>query len=84
MLVGPAFAAAYVLGYLALFAPAGLGVREGFLVAFLTPTLGAGGAALAAVTSRVWTTVVEVIPAAAFWLAGMGKGDAVARAKEIP
>jgi uncharacterized membrane protein YbhN (UPF0104 family) len=84
ILVGPAFAAAYVLGYLALFAPAGIGVREGFLVAFLTPTLGAGGAALAAVTSRVWTTVVEVIPAAAFWLGGMGRGDAAARAKELP
>ena len=74
LLVGPAFAAAYVLGYLALFAPAGLGVREGFLVAFLAPTLGSGGAALAAVAARVWTTVVEVIPAGAFWLAGMGRG----------
>ena len=33
----PAFAAAYVLGYAALFAPAGVGVREGFLVALDVP-----------------------------------------------
>jgi len=73
LVVGPAFAAAYVLGYVALFAPAGLGVREGFLVAFLAPTLGPGGAVLTAVAARVWTTLVEVIPAGAFWLAGFGR-----------
>ena len=82
LLVGPAFAAAYVLGYLALFAPAGLGVREGFLVAFLSPTLGTGGAAFAAVASRVWTTVVEVVPAGAFWLAGMRARSGDAGAEE--
>jgi len=82
LLVGPAFAAAYVLGYLALFAPAGIGVREGFLVAFLAPSLGGSGAALAAVASRVWTTVIEVIPAGAFWLAGLGRPSEPA-AKEL-
>jgi len=59
---GPAFAAAYVLGYLAIFAPAGLGVREGFLVALLQPAVGTGAVALA-VVSRLWTTVVEIVPA---------------------
>ena len=73
LVLGPAFAAAYVLGYLALFAPAGLGVREGALVVLLSPTVGAGPAALAAVVARVWTTVVEVIPAGAFWLAGIAR-----------
>ena len=72
--VAPAFAAAYVLGYLALFAPAGLGVREGFLVALLAPVLSPPGAAFAAVVARVWTTTVEVVPAGAFWLAGVGRG----------
>jgi hypothetical protein len=48
----------------------------------LTPTLGAGGAAFAAVAARVWTTVVEVIPAAAFWLTGKGRENAAVRAKE--
>ncbi len=59
---GPPFAAAYLLGYLFLPAPAGLGVREGFLVAFLAPTLGAGSLAIA-VTARLWMTVVELLPA---------------------
>jgi len=68
MRVGPAFAAAYVIGYIALFAPAGGGIREGFLVVFLTPvTTPALGAALA-VVARAWTTVVELAPAGYFWL----------------
>jgi uncharacterized membrane protein YbhN (UPF0104 family) len=71
--LGPMFAASWVLGYLVLFAPAGLGVRESVMVVLLTPSVGAGPAALAAVVARVWTTVVEVVPAGAFWLAGMGR-----------
>ncbi|MEJ2539344.1 MAG: lysylphosphatidylglycerol synthase domain-containing protein, partial [Gemmatimonadota bacterium] len=61
--VGPAFAAAYVGGYLALFAPAGLGVREGLLAAFLAPVLEPEGALALAVVARIWATAVEVIPA---------------------
>ncbi len=53
------FPAAYLLGYLALFAPAGVGVREGFLIAFLNPIMGAGGAFLA-VLARFWTTIIEL------------------------
>lgn len=67
----PAFAAAYVLGYVALFAPAGVGIREGFLVAFLQPVVGTGALVLALV-ARLWTTLVEVAPAAALALAGPG------------
>lgn len=66
--VAPAFAAAYVLGYVAVFAPAGLGVREGMLTFFLGPVLGAGSAGAVAVIARLWTTVVEVVPAGAFWV----------------
>ncbi|UCC26969.1 MAG: flippase-like domain-containing protein [Gemmatimonadales bacterium] len=62
--VAPAFAAAYVGGYLALFAPAGLGIREGLLVAFLSPVLQAEPALALAVLARLWTTLVEVVPAA--------------------
>jgi len=62
-----AFAAAYVLGYLMIFAPAGIGVREGFLIALLSPQLGAASAGAVAVIARLWTTLVEVVPAAAFW-----------------
>ena len=62
-----AFAAAYVLGYVMVFAPAGIGVREGFLVALLSPQLGAPTAGAIAVAARLWTTLIEVVPAAAFW-----------------
>lgn len=58
----PAFSAAYVAGYLALFAPAGIGIREGMLVVFLGPALGAG-AAVVALVARLWSTAVELIPA---------------------
>jgi len=60
----PAYPAAYVLGYLAVFAPAGLGVREGVLIAFLDPILGAGAAVLA-VFARLWATAVELVLALA-------------------
>lgn len=63
LFVGPAFAAAYVGGYLALFAPAGLGVREGLLAAFLAPVLAPQAALALAVAARLWTTAVEVVPA---------------------
>jgi len=56
------FVAAYLLGYLALFAPAGIGVREGFLVAILSPLLGVGAVAVAA-WSRLWLTAIEVLSA---------------------
>ncbi len=60
----PAYVAAYVLGYVAVFAPAGIGIREGFLILLLEPTLGATAAAVA-VLARLWTTVLEVAAAAA-------------------
>ncbi len=72
--VGSAFAAAYVLGYIMIFAPAGVGVREGFLVAFLTPFFGAGASAALALIARLWTTVVELVPAAGFWLRQITRG----------
>jgi uncharacterized membrane protein YbhN (UPF0104 family) len=57
-----------------IFAPAGVGVREGFLVAFLTPFFGAGPSAVLALVARVWTTLVELLPAAAFWFWRMVRG----------
>ena len=66
--VASAFAAAYVLGYAMIFAPAGLGPREGFLIVFLTPHVGAGPAGVIAIVARLWTTLLELVPAAAFWL----------------
>lgn len=76
--VASSFAAAWVLGWIMIFAPAGIGVREGFLVALLTPHVGAGLSGALAVLARVWATGVELVPAAVFWgrhLAGGGTAD---------
>jgi len=72
------FSAAYLLGYIAIFAPAGLGVREGFLVAFLEPEL-AGAAVGVAVLTRVWMTVVELVPAAGFAIREVVRTDGRSR-----
>ena len=59
-----AYAASYLFGYLALFAPGGIGMREIALSAIL-PSLGLATQAQAAVitiASRLWLTVVELVP----------------------
>jgi uncharacterized membrane protein YbhN (UPF0104 family) len=58
------FTVSYLAGFLALFAPGGVGVREVGLLAML-PQFGLmshGNAALVAVISRVWLTVLELLP----------------------
>lgn len=67
-LIGPPFAAAYVIGYAALFAPAGAGVREGMLITFLSPITGPAVGGALAIVARAWTTIVELIPAGLFWM----------------
>lgn len=59
-----AFATAYFAGYVVLFAPAGIGVREGALVSFLAPTLGGQAAIVLAALQRVWITATELAGAA--------------------
>jgi len=71
----PAFAAAYVAGYLVLFSPAGIGVRESFLTMLLAPIMGQGSAFTLAVVGRLWTTAVEVVPAAGFWVRHLHLGS---------
>lgn len=66
--VGPAYAAAYVAGYVALFAPAGVGIREAALVGFLLPVMPQDTALGVALAFRLWMTVLEVVPAACFAL----------------
>jgi hypothetical protein len=56
-----AITSACVLGFFAVFAPSGLGVREAILAVVLDPVVGAGGAALLAVLARVWMTLVEFL-----------------------
>lgn len=58
------FSASYLIGYLVLFAPGGLGFREVALSGLLVGmgAAGQGEAAILGVTSRVWLTVLEVVP----------------------
>jgi glycosyltransferase 2 family protein len=61
--VGWSFAA--TAGLVAVFAPYGLGVKEGLLALFLQPFMPPGTAALLALASRLWVVGVEIL------LAGM-------------
>lgn len=69
------YTAAYILGFISPIAPAGLGVRELTLAAFMTQ-LGLANeadAALVAIAARLWLTVVELIPSGLYVAAGMGR-----------
>ena len=72
------FALGYILGLLALFAPGGIGVREGVFYVLLTPYLGGGGALALSVASRLELTVTEAVAGlGALALGGRkGKGPA--------
>jgi uncharacterized membrane protein YbhN (UPF0104 family) len=66
------FTAAYILGFVSPIAPAGLGVRELTLAAFMTQ-LGLANeadAALVAIAARLWLTIVELIPSGLYIAAG--------------
>lgn len=57
------FAGSYLLGFIAIFSPAGVGVREGAMsVALRQAGFALGPAWLVVVASRLWLTALEVIP----------------------
>ncbi len=58
---GGAYVAAAVLGYVTVFAPSGLGVREGLLVIFLQRYMPVGEAAFLAVASRLAAVAAELL-----------------------
>ena len=64
-----AYTGSYLIGYIFLFAPAGVGFREAAMLELLqvaalaTPS----EAALVTLTSRIWLTLLEVTPALFFW-----------------
>lgn len=64
-----AYTISYLLGYLFLVAPAGLGVREGVMITALTYAglASAPQASLIALVSRLWLTLLEVTPGVLFW-----------------
>ena len=56
------FVIAYILGYLAVFSPGGLGVRELVLMTILTPYFGSLAAGLVGI-ARIWNICGELISA---------------------
>lgn len=58
------YSASYVLGYIVLFLPAGLGARDGAMAAALPALKLMTGpqALLIAVSSRLWTSILELVP----------------------
>lgn len=66
------YTAAYLLGFISPIAPAGLGVREFTLAAFMTQ-LGLANeadAALVAIAARLWLTIVELVPSGLYVATG--------------
>ncbi len=63
------FGLAQVAGFVAFFAPAGIGVREGLFLLGLQPIVGSGQAIVIAALCRLWQTLLELLMAAAGWMA---------------
>jgi uncharacterized membrane protein YbhN (UPF0104 family) len=61
LFVTGAFAVAGVIGVLALFAPSGIGVREGVMTFTLGTVLPVAVAAIAAILARIWITLAEAL-----------------------
>jgi glycosyltransferase 2 family protein len=57
------WAAAYVIGYLSLLTPSGLGVREGVMILLLAPLFPAPVPTMIALAARLWMVVGELVGA---------------------
>lgn len=70
------FTASYVIGYIILIAPGGLGPREAAMYQLLTSMSLATPkeAALLTVASRVWLTILEIVPGLLFMLTASMRG----------
>ena len=66
------FTASYLAGFLALFAPGGIGVREGVFILMLQGPIGIGAATALAIASRLLLTVTELGAAVPFLLSSRG------------
>lgn len=58
-----AFVISYQIGYLALFAPGGVGPREAMMTLMLSPFFGPAVATAIAIASRLWLIVAEAVSA---------------------
>lgn len=56
-----AFAISGLMGMIAFFTPAGIGIREGFLILTLSYILPTAVASIIAITCRIWITILDVI-----------------------
>ena len=68
------YAFAWSVGFLVVFVPVGVGVREILLVATLSPAIGTGSATAVALVSRALTTAGDLITAAAAAAGGQAGG----------
>ncbi len=69
--LSPAVGAACVAtmaGFVALFAPGGIGVREGVLLALLIPVIGAGNAAIFTLVTRFSSIIMDIMFGFAGWM----------------
>ena len=65
------YAIGYIIGFLVVFAPGGLGVRELMFAGLLTAAVGGQGpATVVALASRVWLSLAELVPLAVLLLVG--------------
>jgi uncharacterized membrane protein YbhN (UPF0104 family) len=67
------FTASYLAGFLALFAPGGIGVREGVFILMLQGPIGIGAATALAIASRLLLTITELGAAVPFLLFPRGR-----------
>jgi len=81
-----AFAFAWSVGFVIVFAPAGAGVRELILIAALTPVLhSAGAATVVALVSRLVTILADLIAAAlSAWLGRLGASSGPVQSDDSP
>jgi len=56
-----AFAVSGLIGFLAVFAPAGLGVREGSLIFILSYIIPPAVSSVISITSRIWITLIDIV-----------------------
>jgi uncharacterized protein involved in cysteine biosynthesis len=61
-LLAGVIAASYLVGYIFIFAPAGIGVREFFMIMLLARVMPQGAALVVSVMSRIWFTAAELVP----------------------
>jgi uncharacterized membrane protein YbhN (UPF0104 family) len=63
------FFVAAIAGLIAIFVPAGLGVREAVLAGMLTPNFGVAPAIAIAIAARIWLLACEGIAFSLWWIA---------------